>query len=135
MSCRKKGPINLDTSDIMPKQAPQPAPEPIVQKEETKAAPKVEEEKKEIKALPLKNVPSEQPQQLSTNRIASKIDPAKFNKIQYSGKRSDLSLLAPDPATLAKNEESKAADSEESESVYETESSQQPSNFVKAFHK
>ena len=88
MNCKNRGPVNLDTSDIMPKQTEKEVPK--VQKEETKQPPKNASDKKKdneplVPPIPASDIPKEQPAKLSTNRIGSKIDQNKLNKIQYSG--------------------------------------------------
>ena len=82
---QKRGPMNLDTSDIMPKQVEKKAPKIEETKQSSNEKLIKKEEVKVVPPIPTNEIPKDQPAQLSTNRIGSKIDHAKLNKIQYSG--------------------------------------------------
>lgn len=142
----KKGPINLDNSAFMPKQAMKQLEQEL---EEIKQAHEPEQDRKDDETKPeetamVEEDKDEKPKEESPMQEAPNLDSKKINRIQYIGKKTQnimclfnikiapaiVGAQNPEPEQNQQPEESDA-----SESVYETESSQQPSNFVLGFQK
>ena len=85
----------------------------------------IENKAEEVKEKPKEEIKKEP--KVEENKFIPKIDPSKLNRIQYNGNfffNNDIDAKEDDDS-----------EGEESEAVYETESSQNKSNFVLGFQK